>query len=177
MTSFEWRRHVSLRRGFAVAALVFAWCALWERVSVANVLSGLVVAMVVLVLAGPPADDDGPGWIRPIPLLRFLGLVAADMARSTVGVAHEVLTPTDYTDESIVAVDLPSAARRHRLLLIVAVTVTPGTAVVDTDAETGALYLHLLHHERADDTLAHVRRLAELACAALPTGPTAKVAP
>jgi hypothetical protein len=36
------------------------------------------------------------------------------------------------------------------------------------DVDTGRLYLHLLHADRAEGTIAHVRRLAELACRALP---------
>ena len=85
-----------------------------------------------------------------------------------MSVALEVLTPTDRTDEAIVAVPLPTESRRHLLLLIVAVTVTPGTAVIDADPDTGTLYLHLLHSDRRDATVAHVEELAELACKALP---------
>ena len=63
---------------------------------------------------------------------------------------------------------MPAGTRAHLLLLIVAVTVTPGTAVVDADPDTGRLYLHLLHLDRAEGTVEHVLELAELACRALP---------
>ena len=78
----------------------------------------------------------------------------------------------DNTNEAIIAVNIPLHARQHFLLLIVAVTLTPGTAVVDADPDTGTLFLHLLHHERADDVRAHVAELAGLAEQALPTGST-----
>jgi multicomponent Na+:H+ antiporter subunit E len=155
----------SIRRVLTVAALVFVWCALWGEASVANLASGLLVA-VAIVASG--VGTGSPGSIRVGPLLRFAGLVAIDLASSTVSVAREVLTPTDRTDEAIIAVDLPRETRMHLLMMIVAVTVTPGTAVVDADADTGTLYLHLLHAERTDTTRAHVRRLADLACQALP---------
>ena len=45
---------------------------------------------------------------------------------------------------------------------------TPGAAVIDSDADTGRLYLHLLHAEKAPGIEQHVRRLAELACRTLP---------
>ena len=111
---------------------------------------------------------SGQGGIRLLPLARFVGLVAVDLVLATAAVAREILTPTDRTAEAIIAVDLPTDARAHQLLLIVAVTVTPGTAVVDADPDTGTLYLHVLHAERRDATEAHVRALAELACRALP---------
>lgn len=153
------------RRLLTLLLLVAAWCALWGAVSVANVLAGLVVAVTVTVLAGV---DPSHGRIRLIPLLRFLWLVAVDLVVSTANVAWEILTPTDYTDEAIIAVDTRAETRSHLLMLVVAITVTPGTAVVDTDADTGRLYLHLLHADKADDITAHVRRLADLACRALP---------
>jgi len=148
-----------------MAALVFSWCALWGGVSAANLLSGTLVAFGVSTAGiGTP----GRGGVRVLPLVKFGGLVARDLMSSTVAVAAEVLTPVDYTDEAIIEVELPVQSRNHLLLLTVAVTVTPGTAVVDADPETGTLYLHLLHAERAEATIAHVHELAALACRALP---------
>lgn len=169
---------LTARRLITVVALVLAWCALWGEVSAANVISGTVVAVAVSV-AG--IGTAGRGGIRLRPLARFVGLVAVDLVTSTVTVAREILTPTDYTDEAIIAVPVPGDTRSHLLLLIVAVTVTPGTAVVDADPDAGVVYLHLLHADRSDATAAHVRELAELACRALPTRsvhePTPEVRP
>lgn len=153
------------RRLLTLLLLVAAWCALWGAVSAANVLAGALVAVTVTVLAGV---DPAHGRIRLIPLLRFLWLVAVDLVVSTANVAWEILTPTDYTDEAIIAVDTRAESRSHLLMLVIAITVTPGTAVVDTDADTGRLYLHLLHADKADEITTHVRRLADLACRALP---------
>ncbi|MEM9463894.1 MAG: Na+/H+ antiporter subunit E [Actinomycetota bacterium] len=155
----------SRRRVLTVAMLTLAWCALWGSITVANLVSGAVVGFLVSVRL---VATDGTGGVRFIPLLHFGALVAIDLAQSTVSVAREILTPTDYTEEGIVAVDVPRNTRAHLLLMIVAVTVTPGTAVVDADPDTGRLYLHLLHLDRADATVAHVLELAELACRALP---------
>ncbi len=161
--------HLSLRRLVTVAALMFAWCALWGGPSAANLLSGFVVGVVVSV-AG--VGTAGRGRIRILPLVRFAGLVAKDLIFSTVAVAAEVLTPVDYTDEAIIEVKLPAQSRNHLLLLTVAVTVTPGTAVVDADPETATLYLHLLHADRAEATTLHVQELANLACQSLPVAAT-----
>jgi multicomponent Na+:H+ antiporter subunit E len=159
------KRHIRPRRLVTVVLLVFSWCALWGEVSVANVASGLVLASVTLVLGFGPSLR---GRIVVRPLLRFARLVAVDLVVSTLNVAYEVLTPTDRTLESVIAVEVPHETRSHLLLLVVAVTVTPGTAVVDADFESGTLYLHLLDHRRRDEVEEHVRELARLACAGLP---------
>jgi multicomponent Na+:H+ antiporter subunit E len=113
--------------------------------------------------------------LRIVPLLHFVWLVAVDLVVSTVHVAWEILTPTDYTDEAIIAVDAPAASRSHFLMLVVAITVTPGTAVIDSDVDTGRLYLHVLHAEKSDEIRRHVGKLADLACRALPVGPVGAV--
>lgn len=159
---------VTLRRLITVAMLVLAWCALWGGVSAANVLSGLLVGLVIVSLG---IGTQGRGSVRLVPLLHFAGLVLWDLVASTVAVAREILTPVDYTEEAIIAVRVPTDTRSHQLLLIVAITVTPGTAVVDADPDTGTLYLHLLHDDRREAVTEHVVQLAELACRALPTSP------
>ncbi len=159
------RELVMPRRLVTLALLVAAWCALWGSISVANVLAGTVVAVAVTLAAG---IQPGHGRIRMVPLVHFVWLVTLDLVSSMVSVAWEILTPTDYTDEAIIAVDTQIESRSHLLMLVVAITVTPGTAVVDTDADTGRFYLHLLHADKADAIVAHVQRLADLACQALP---------
>jgi multicomponent Na+:H+ antiporter subunit E len=157
---------MSVRSAVVVIALVGAWCALWESVSFANVLSGLVVAVPAVLFTGSQTNGR---TIRIVPAVKLVWLVAVDLVKSTVSVVWEILTPIDYTDETIIAVDTQIEARSHLLLLVAAITLTPGTAVVDTDPDTGRLYIHLLHAESEPQVIEHVRRLAELACAAFPT--------
>ncbi len=159
------RALVTPRRLATMALLVGAWCALWGDVSVANVLSGTLVVAAATIFSGV---DRTTGGLHVVALLHFLWLVAVDLVVSTVQVAWEILTPTDYTDEAIIAVDTSIESRSHFLMLVVAITVTPGTAVVDSDADTGRLYLHVLHAEKSDEIEHHVRHLADLACRALP---------
>ena len=157
---------VGPRRIGAIAALTAAWCALWGSISVANVAGGVLVAAVATT-AGAAPPLRGP--VRPLALARLVGLVVVDLGKSTVSVAREILTPTDYTDEVVVEVPLGPDLRDHMLLLTVAVTLTPGTAVIDADADTGLLTLHLLHADQTESTVAHVERLARIAATALPT--------
>lgn len=166
-TSLPRSRHFIL-----IAGLTFAWCALWGNVSVANILSGIAVSCGLVYLGirnRTGMDGVTSGRVRVRPLLSLAALVAWDLAKSTVQVAKEVLTPDDESiNEAIIAVDLPPEAEHHLLLLVVAITVTPGTAVVDTDLEKRKLYLHILHYDGRAEIEAHVKRLAELAFAAFP---------
>ena len=163
-------RHMTTFRGFTlIATLTAAWCALWQEVTIANVAGGIVASVAVLATG---AGTLATGSLRIGALLNLLWLVLVDLVTSTADVAKEILTPGDNTNEAIVAVNIPENGRHHLLLLIIAITVTPGTAVVDADPDTGTLYLHLLHVERRDEVAEHVQKLTELACDALPVPAT-----
>lgn len=146
--------------------LVVVWCLMWGSFTVANVLSGVAVAVVALAFG---FGGSGRGTVKPLPLLKFSALVSLDMVTSTLSVMREVLTPTDYTDEAIIGVDLPEGAEYHLLLLFVAITVTPGTAVAAADNDGRRVYLHVLHHDKREQIEEHVREIAELAVRALPS--------
>ncbi|MEM8745114.1 MAG: Na+/H+ antiporter subunit E [Actinomycetota bacterium] len=162
----------NVRRGVLYVLLIVLWCGLWGEVTVANILSGAVVAVVTAM-----AGSVSAGSVRFRPLATFAWLVGIDLVVSTAAVVREVLTPTDYTDEAIVAVHLPDDARHHLLLLFGSITLTPGTAVVAADVSDQhvVVYLHVLHADRRDATVEHVVRIAELACEAFPHGPSAPV--
>lgn len=163
---------MTVRRVVTLGALVAAWCALWGSVSWANVLSGLLVGIVALSIG---VGGSGRGGVRLVPMVRLVGVVAADMVVSTVAVARAVVAPGERPSEGIIAVPISAPAKHHLLLLFVAITVTPGTAVVAAEADGSVLYLHVLDVDRRADVEAHTRRLAELACAALPTPDTVRI--
>lgn len=155
------------RIGLVVSVLFItgAWCALWGEASPANVLGGLVVGVIVSVTAGPKSQTRS---VSLPALAQLLALIGKDLVASTVSVAREVLTPTDYTDEHFVDIQLLPGAEHHLLLLTIAVTLTPGTAVVDVYRDKAILRLHLLHADRLEPTIEHVHQLSAIAIQALP---------
>lgn len=163
-----------VRRIAVVAALTAAWCALWGSASVANIASGLLVST-----AASFAGTNAGGGVRVGPLVRLVWVVSRDLAVSTAVVVREVLTPTDYTHEAIIAVAVPSEARRHFLFLYIAITLTPGTAVVAGDDggvdDPSTIYLHVLHDDRRDDVVEHVDLLVSLVTDAFPPGRSADI--
>ena len=66
-----------------IAVLVIAWCGLWEAFSIANVLSGIIIAVIALVIAG--ASPAGRA-VRFGALFQLVWLVLVDLVRSTAQV-------------------------------------------------------------------------------------------
>ena len=156
----------TVRRLLTVVGLMLAWCALWGTISFANLVSGAAVGVAALTVG---VGGSGRGGIRLGAMLRLAGIVGLDMVMSTATVARVVLSPGGRTTEAIISVPISAPAKHHLLLLYVAITVTPGTAVVAAEADGSVLYLHVLDADRRDAVEAHVQRLADLACEALPT--------
>ena len=161
------RRTVAPLDPVVVMLFVTTWCALWGEISLANVVSGLVIGVVLRVAL---RDESTRRTVRFVPLARLLALVTVDLVKSTAHVVYDVLTPTDYTNEVIVEVAAGPDATNHLLLLTTVITLTPGTAVVDTDQETGTLYLHLLYADTEASVAEHVSKLVRRATQAFPSG-------
>ena len=153
------------RRFATFAALVVVWCALWGSFSFANVAGGIgVAALLWLTGTARPAA----GSIRLGPLLRLIGLVMLDLAQSTFSVARAALLGSEAIDEGVLVVDLPDESSDHLLLVVTAVTLTPGTAVLDKQDDPCRLWLHLLDRSDAEAVREHVFQLVELTNAAFP---------
>ena len=149
--------------------LLFAWVALWRDLSVANIVSGILIAGAVVWLF-PPANH-APLGVRPFALLRFLATTAISILRANLVVAWEVVTPTNQINEGVVAVELASSNPVVITMVSHAIILAPGTMVIDIDRGTDdrptQLYVHVLHLRSIDEVRDEVLQLEALALAAV----------
>jgi multicomponent Na+:H+ antiporter subunit E len=127
-----------------VGWLVVVWILLWGTVSWANLLSGLAVALVVLLLLPLPPVAGGPR-LRPLSLVRFVGHFLFDVLVSGAQVAWRAIGPGGVRQGAIVRIQL--RADSDLLLTMVAETTSlvPGSLVLDLDREERLMSVHLLH--------------------------------
>ncbi len=156
------------RRSFAwwrVAVLTVSWLVLWQDFALGTAVAGLLVAVgVELAVAGWAGERSRISVLGSLLFaVRYVGLVV----RSTARVAWEVVTPrNEKVREAIVRVPLRTRSESAAVLLANAITYTPGTLTIDL-AE-GCLFVHVLHFEDVETTIADVRRVEELVLAAIP---------
>jgi multicomponent Na+:H+ antiporter subunit E len=154
-----------------VVALVVVWVALWGEVSVANVASGLTVAVllgVVFPSAAPP-NHRAAHRVRPLAALRLAAYVASSLVTSTWHVVVAVLAPTpDRIHAEIVPVALTTRSPLVASLVANAITLTPGTMSIECDPDSFVLHIHVLGRTSFDDFRAQVLQLEQLVVAALP---------
>ncbi len=149
--------------------LTAVWVGLWGSVTSANVLGGLLVA-VVLVAALPLPEGTDQNDVRPLALLRFVGFFAVDLVRASLQVALLVVRPHPQLRQAVVAVPVRGASDRLLTLLANTISLTPGTLTLEVDRQRSTLYVHVLDVgpkpqavERVRSDILRLERLAILA--------------
>ena len=126
-----------------LAWLVLVWILLWGTWSWANLLSGLLVALgVTALLPLPPVV--GAARLRPLPLVHFVGHFVVDLVVSSAQVAWETVRPGRQRRGAIVTVQLRTDSDLLLTVVAEAVSLVPGSLVIDLDRDARTMALHLL---------------------------------
>jgi multicomponent Na+:H+ antiporter subunit E len=144
------------------AFLVVIWVFLWGYLTVANVLSGIVV-VTVLLLIFPTSRRVAPKYVvRPIPLLRFVVHFARNLVEANVVLAREVLSRQDRIRTGVVEVPLTGCTDRLLAFAANVIALTPGTLAIEVSNDPPLFYVHVLHLHDVDQVRREVRHMQEL---------------
>ncbi|WP_336659184.1 Na+/H+ antiporter subunit E [Leucobacter sp. USHLN153] len=127
-----------------VIGLVVLWMMLWHEVSLLSVVSGIVVAVIVMrVFYLPPVELAGRFNIWYV--LRYVGYFIWHLARASWEVAWLAVRPGPPPKTSIIAVKL--STRSDFIITMVGLTnsLIPGSLVAEVDRFQSTLYLHVLN--------------------------------
>ncbi|GAB3496374.1 Na+/H+ antiporter subunit E [Amycolatopsis cihanbeyliensis] len=122
--------------------LLLVWFMLWGSVDPFIVLTGVVVALGVLLLFPLPTR---PGlFVRPLRLLRLVVFVVADLTASAFQTAWFVLRYGRSVREAVLSV--PVLSERDHAVVAAAnmVSLTPGKFVLQIDRARGIYYVYAL---------------------------------
>lgn len=125
-------------------ALVVLWMLLWGSVSWLNIVTGSVVAVVVTrVFYLPPVELSGrfnPFWFAVF-LVRF----GVDLVLASFQVAAQAFFPRPVSRNAIIAVQLHTRSDIVMTVTSIAMSLVPGSLVVEADRMRSVLYLHALN--------------------------------
>lgn len=124
------------------------WILLWGTLSVANVLTGVLVAVVVLFIARQPArrrSSDDTARIRPLATLWFGLFVLYKLVEANLVLAWEIVTPHNKINTGVIAVPLRTESDVAMLVVSTVITLTPGTVTIDVKGTPPVLYVNVLH--------------------------------
>jgi multicomponent Na+:H+ antiporter subunit E len=144
MTSRGLRLRVAIRvRLLPIGWLTLVWVLLWGTFSAANILSGIALGIVVTTVLPLPTVRLG-GRLHPWASAKFAAHFAFDLVRASAQVALTALRPGPPPPSSIVAVRMCSRSELHLALTAQAISLTPGSLVVELDPDSATIWTHVL---------------------------------
>ncbi len=144
-----------------VAIMTVVWLALWSDLSVANVVSGVLVG--ALITACVDTWRSGQVIVRPVRAAVFGAFFLRQLALSTLAVARTVVAPRDRVRTGIVAVPLAGCSDAVATLIADAISLTPGTLTLEVRRDPLTLYVHALDTRDVEELRNEIRTLEVLA--------------
>ncbi|MBK0421535.1 Na+/H+ antiporter subunit E [Leucobacter sp. CSA2] len=144
--------------------LVILWMMLWREVSAMSVVSGVLIAVVVMrVFYLPPVELAGR--FNPWYALQYVGSFLWWLSVASWQVAWIAVKPGRPPTCSIIAVRLRTRSDFIITLVGITISLIPGSLVAEIDRFESTLYLHVLDTETQKDLTAmrrQVRRIEEM---------------
>ena len=141
-----------------LVGLILLWMVLWNQFTVLSLLTGVAVAVIVTrVFYLPPVEL--PGRINLWYTLVFLAHFFLDVALASFQVAFQALNPRPIPRSSVIGIQLRTRSDLIMTLDAIAMSLVPGSLVVEADRERGILYLHTFATRTKDDVEAMRRKV------------------
>lgn len=157
--------------------LTALWVTLWDDLSPGTILSGIAVAVGVLVVARPTGVSGlERNYFHPIAAIHYAVYFLVLLVKSNLLVAWEIVTPGSGLSRAIIGVQMHSNSAGVVTLIANSITLTPGTVTIDVterrradDSIERTLFIHVLHVDTTDAVRCDVLRLERLAVKAFGT--------
>lgn len=125
-----------------IVGLVIVWVLFWGELSVANVLTGLLVGVLVCVVFPlPPIETQAR--LHPLGLTRFLARFVLDMLISSWRLNRFILGRSKPS-WAVLRVRMRCPGDLMMTGTAIAVSAVPGSTVLEVHRATGILYIHVL---------------------------------
>jgi len=135
-------RRVALR-AWVLLWLTLVWILLWGTVSAANIISGLVIALVITLLLPLPVVPI-EGRVHPISLIRLIGLVAWYLVLSSAQLAWLAVKPGPPPLSAVLRAHMAIKSDLVLALAVNIINLTPGTIVLEIDQVRRMIYVHVI---------------------------------
>jgi multicomponent Na+:H+ antiporter subunit E len=135
-------RQVALR-AWVLIWLMLVWILLWGTVSAANIISGLVIALVITLLLPLPVVPI-EGRVHPLSLMRLIGLVAWYLVLSSLQLAWLAVKPGPPPLSAVLRAHMAIKSDLVLALAVNIINLTPGTIVLEIDQVRRMIYVHVI---------------------------------
>lgn len=125
------------------------WAFVTGAFTPANLLLGLGVSVLVLLFLRR-MEGFPPGVRRLVDAGSLAFFFLKELARASLRVSREVLTPSLMVRPAIIAVPLSARGDAEIWLLSTLLTLTPGSVALDVSADRRVMFIHAMYVEDPD---------------------------
>ena len=126
-----------------LVALVLLWMLLWGSFSWLNLATGIILAIAVTNgLYLPPVELAGR--FNPLWFAVFLGTFLSELVVASFQVAFRAFARDPVRTNAVVAVQLRTRSDFIMTITAIALSLIPGSLIVEVDRDRSILYLHAL---------------------------------
>ncbi|MGO2660020.1 Na+/H+ antiporter subunit E [Mycetocola reblochoni] len=158
MTTVSSRRRRVASYIVLLIGLALLWCLIWGSFSALTVLTGLILGLLVSVFFYLPAVELS-GRVNVFRLVVFLLRILWDIMIASMHITWMVIRPGFQTSNAIIAVQLHTRSDLILAWTAEAVSIVPGSIIVDQDRETSTLYIHAIDMSNEQDIDKLVRQV------------------
>jgi multicomponent Na+:H+ antiporter subunit E len=158
----------ALLRLWTLAWLTAVWVLLWGHVSVANILGGIGVGLLIMVLLPLPRVPV-EGRIHVLSMIKLVANFIYYSLQSSINVAWLAVRPAAPPVTGVLRCRIAIKSDMVLTLFVDAMNLVPGTMVLEIDQSRRLLYVHVIDlssQKAVDGFYAYVRRLEKLFIAA-----------
>lgn len=141
--------------------LLLIWVAVRGSVTVGSIIGGVVVTTVLMVLFRRGSEPStSRHTIHPWWVVRYIAHFVFELLKANVQVALAVIAPSRIEHHrAIIEVPLPQSSRLVGALLANAVSLTPGTSIIEVSNEPPSFHVHVLEMSSADEIRSSIAEL------------------
>jgi multicomponent Na+:H+ antiporter subunit E len=150
-----------------IALLVALWLLAWGDITIANVLSGIALAALILVAFPLGERSDARIHVSGLGIVRLVMYVARQLVVSNVLMARQILRRRLAGPPGVLAHRLREPSDAVVTVMTSIISLSPGTMTVDVTSDSSTVYVHFFDLRDIDQARASLTRLEALVTGAI----------
>ena len=138
-------------------ALAVVWAGLWGSFTLPQLVIGFHVGFVTLWVAQPLFGGPSGYYLRAYRVVKLALFFLYDLFVSSLQVAYDVLTPTDYSNPAILRMPLDVKSDIEILLVTNLISLTPGSLSLDVTPDRKTLIVHVMFADDPEEVIAGLK--------------------
>ena len=150
-----------------VTRLMALWLLAWGEITLANVLSGTLVAAALLAAFPPERRTHGRLRISALGVARLAAYAAAQLVISNIVMTAQIIRRRPDPHPGVIAHRLQHPSEEVATVMTSVIALSPGTMTVDLDRHSSTIYVHFFRLRDVDAARSSLDRLERLAVHAI----------